>query len=144
MTMNPENEDSTTPPATDSGFRARHLPGTPAGESKGMLPGMAMVAMYLLLQAMLAGFAAINGKVGVGPGRYGLLAVSTLAAIGAFGMLKLRRWGWSLCNAGFLLMAMASFYLFHKTHAGGVLVYGLFALVFFLYLSRTEVRERLK
>jgi len=144
MTMNPENQDSTKPPATDTGFRARHLPGTPAGESKGMLPGMAMVSMYLLLLAMLNAFAAISGKFGSGGAKYSVLSICTLLVVGVFGLLKLLRWGWSLVTAGCLLMAIGYFYGFHRTHIPPYLINGLFSLVFFLYLSRTEVRERLK
>ena len=41
-------------------------------------------------------------------------------------------------------MATGYFYGFHRTHVPPYIVQGLFALVFFLYLSRTEVRERLR
>jgi hypothetical protein len=34
--------------------------------------------------------------------------------------------------------------VFQRTHAGPFLLQGLFALVFFLYLVRTEVRDRLR
>ena len=41
-------------------------------------------------------------------------------------------------------MAFGYFYGFHRTHFPAYIVQGLFALCFFLYLSRTEVRDRLK
>jgi hypothetical protein len=41
-------------------------------------------------------------------------------------------------------MASGFFYGFHRTHAPSYIVNGLFDLVFFLYLSRTEVRSRLR
>jgi len=132
------------PPAQDTGFRSRHLPGTPAGESKGMLPGMALIAMYLLLMAMLNAFAAARGAFGTGGAKYTILAICSLMVIGVFGMLRLLRWGWSLVTAGCLIMAAGYFYGFHRTHIPPYIVQGLFALVFFLYLSRTEVRERLR
>jgi len=131
------------PPARDNNFRARHLPGTPAGEAKGMLPGMALIGMYLLLLAMINAFAAINGTYGQSAAKYSILGVCTLLVIGVFGLLRLRRWGWAITTAGCLLMAAGYFYGFHRTHIPPYIVLGLFDLVFFLYLSRTEVRSRL-
>ena len=131
-------------PAEDSGFRARKLPGTPAGEARGMLPGMAMIGMYLLLMGMLNAFAAARGSFGPGAAKYSVLGICTLLVVGVFGLLRLRRWGWALVTAGCVLMAGGYFYGFHRTHFGMYVIQGLFALVFFLYLSRTEVRERLR
>jgi hypothetical protein len=132
------------PPARDTGFRARHLPGTPAGEAKGMLPGMALIGMYLLLISMINAFAAVRGAFGQSAAKYSVLGVSTLLVVGVFGLLRLRRWGWSIATAGCLLMAAGYFYGFHRTHIPPYIVLGLFDLVFFLYLSRTEVRSRLR
>jgi hypothetical protein len=132
-----------SPPAQDTGFNARHLPGTPAGELKGMLPGMAFIGMYLLLFAMLNAFAALRGIYGAGLPRYGIFGICTLMVIGVFGFLRLRRWGWSIVAAGYLLLAAGDFYLYSQKHVGFLLIRALFSIVFFLYLSRTEVRERL-
>lgn len=109
-----------------------------------MLPGMALIGMYLLLIGMLNSFAAIRGSFGLGAARYSILGVCTLLVVGVFGLLRLRRWGWAIVTAGCVLMAAGYFYGFHRTHIAPYVVQGLFALVFFLYLSRTEVRERLR
>jgi hypothetical protein len=138
------NENPAAKPAVDKGFQARHLPGTAAGERKGMLPGMALIGMYLLVLAMLNAFAAMRGTFGQSAAKYSILGVCTLLVVGVFGMLRLLRWGWALVTAGCLLMAAGYFYGFHRTHIPPYIVNGLFALVFFLYLSRTEVRERLR
>ncbi len=130
--------------AEDKGFRARKLPGTPAGEAKGMLPGMALIGMYLLVLAMLNAFAAVRGSFGVGAAKYSILGICTLLVIGVFGLLRLLRWGWAIVTAGCVLMAAGYFYGFHRTHIAPYIIQGLFALVFFLYLSRLEVRERLR
>jgi hypothetical protein len=131
-------------PAEDRGFRRRHLPGIPAGEARGMLPGMALIGLYLLVFAMINAFAAAAGKFGSGPAKYTILAICTLLVIGIFGLLRLLRWGWAMVCAGCLLMAAGYFYGFHRTRIAPYIVQGLFALCFFLYLSRTEVRERLR
>lgn len=133
-----------TQPAQDTDFRARNLPGTQAGESKGMLPGMAVIGMFLLLIAMINAFAAIRGAFGLGAARYSIFAVCSLLVVGVFGMLRLRRWGWAITTAGCLLMAIGYFYGFHRTHIVPYIVFGLFDLVFFLYLSRPEVRDRVR
>lgn len=137
-------EDPSVRPAEDKGFRARKLPGTPAGESKGMLPGMALIGMYLLVLAMLNAFAATRGSFGTGGAKYSILGICTLLVVGVFGLLRLLRWGWAIVTAGCVLMAAGYFYGFHRTHIAPYIIQGLFALVFFLYLSRTEVRERLR
>jgi hypothetical protein len=137
-------EDPKASPAEDKGFRARKLPGMPAGESKGMLPGMALIGMYLLVLAMLNAFAAARGSFGAGGAKYSILGICTLLVVGVFGLLRLLRWGWAIVSAGCVLMAAGYFYGFHRTHIAPYIIQGLFALVFFLYLSRTEVRERLR
>ena len=103
-----------------------------------------MLGMYLLLLAMLNAFAAARNTFGSGPAKFSILAICTLMVVGVFGMLRLRRWGWSITTAGCVLMAAGYFYGFHRAHRAPYIVQGLFALVFFLYLSRPEVRERLR
>jgi hypothetical protein len=137
-------EDPKVQPAEDKNFGARKLPGTAAGEAKGMLPGMALIGMYLLVLAMLNAFAAARGSFGAGGAKYSILAICTLLVVGVFGMLRLLRWGWAIVTAGCVLMAAGYFYGFHRTHIAPYIIQGLFALVFFLYLSRLEVRERLR
>lgn len=141
--MTPDDPQPSDTPAQDSGFSTRRLPGTPAGELKGMLPGMAFIGMYLLLLAMLNAFAALRGIYGTGFARYGIFGICSLMVIGVFGFLRLRRWGWAVVAAGFLLLAAGDFYLYAHQHVGFLLIRALFSIVFFLYLSRTEVRERL-
>ncbi len=136
--------DPTAAPATDTDFQRRKLPGTPAGEAQGMLPGMAVIGMYLLVFSMLNAFAAMKNVFGMGSVKYSILAVCSLMVLGIFGMLRLRRWGWAIVCAGCVLMAAGYFYGFHAAHRPPYIIQGLFALVFFLYLSRPEVRERLR
>jgi len=137
-------ENPKAKPAEDRGFFKRHLPGVPAGEARGMLPGMAAIGIYMLFISMYTAFKMIHATAIPSATRYSILGISTLVVIGVFGLLQLRRWGWALVSAGCLLMAAGCFYVFHRTHVAPYLIQGLFALLFFLYLGRTEVRERLR
>jgi hypothetical protein len=110
----------------------------------GMLPGVAGICMFMLVLTLINAFAALQGKFGVGGGKYGVLALCTLLAAGVFGLLRLRRWGWALVLGGCLTLCAGNLFVFHKTHVLPFLVQGLFALVFFLYLVRVEVRGRLR
>jgi hypothetical protein len=117
---------------------------TPAGERAGMLPGIAGICMYMLLLTMINAYSAARGSFGNGTAKYSILAAVTLLMVGVFGLLRLRRWGWALVIGATLVMAFGYFYGFHKTHFPAYVIQGLFTLCFFLYLSRTEVRERLR
>ena len=108
-----------------------------------MLPGIAAISMFLIFMTMINVYAALHDAYGSGPAKYGILAMCSLLAAGLFGLLRLRKWGWALVTAGCLLFAAGDFYLLSRTHAGFFLVRGLFVLLFFLYLIRTEVRDRL-
>jgi hypothetical protein len=110
----------------------------------GMLPGVAGICLFLLALTMINAFAALRGSFGGGRGKYGVLVLCTMLAAGVFGLLRLRRWGWALVLGGCLALCLGNLFVFEKTHVAPFLVQGLFALVFFLYLVRTEVRDRLR
>ena len=121
-------------------------PGTDAA-GKGMLPGMAMIAIFMLFYALINVFAAWRGAYGQGIVRTAALCICTLFVAGIFGFLRLRRWGWALVTGGALFLSMYDVLQFVRAHVGvarggAVLVQAAFALVFFLYLVRTEIRER--
>ncbi|HWZ51634.1 MAG TPA: hypothetical protein VNW54_09225 [Granulicella sp.] len=118
----------------------RKSEGSRAGQ---MLPGIAGICMFLMFMTLLNVYAGLRGAFGGGVTRYGVLALCTLLALGIFGLLRLRKWGWALVTAGCLLLSAGDFYLFSKLHAVFFLVRGIFALLFFLYLVRQETRERL-
>ena len=110
----------------------------------GMLPGVAGICLFMLVLTLINAFAALQGKFGTGNWKYGVLVLCTLLAAGVFGLLRLLRWGWALVLGGCLTLCLGNLFVFQKTHAGPFLLQGLFALVFFLYLVRTEVRDRLR
>jgi hypothetical protein len=92
---------------------------------------------------MLNVYAGLRGAFGGGLAKYGILSLCTLLAVGIFGLLRLKKWGWSMVTAGCLLLSAGDFYLFSRLHALFFVVRGIFNLLFFLYLSRQETRERL-
>jgi hypothetical protein len=109
-----------------------------------MLPGIAGICMFLIFMTMANVYAGLHGAFGEGVSKYGVLTLCTLLAVGIFGLLRLKKWGWALVTAGCMLLSAGDFFLFSRIHAGFFLVRGLFSLVFFLYLVRPEVRERLR
>jgi hypothetical protein len=119
-------------------------PRVPAGANKAMLPGMAAIGVFALSVAMITAFQMIRDNSLPTAARYAVLLICTAVVAGVFGMLRMRRWGWALVSGGCLFGALANFIAFHLSHYGGLLVEGMFGLLFFLYLSRTEVRERLR
>jgi hypothetical protein len=114
-----------------------------SGAKGRMLPGVAGVAMFLLLLTLLNVFAALNNAFGTSYGKYGVLALCTILVAGIFGLLRMRRWGHAIVLAGCLLLSGSYFYVFSKVHQAPAMVQGLFMLLFFLYLVRTEVRDRM-
>jgi hypothetical protein len=120
------------------------VPDRPAAPKGVLLPGVAGIAMFLLVLAMLNTFAALKGVYGARGGRFGVLGVSTLLVVGIFGLLRMRRWGWAIVTAGSLLLAIGYMFLFTRTHVGPFAVQSLFGMVFFLYMVRPEVRDRLR
>ena len=122
-------------------------PGDPDLEGPRMLPGMAMIAIFMLCYALLNVFAAWRGAYGTGIVRTVALCICTLFAIGVFGFLRLKRWGWALVTGGAFFLAMYDVVQFIRSGAGvarggAILIQAAFAMVFFLYLVRTEIRDR--
>jgi len=109
-----------------------------------MLPGVAAIALYMLMMAMLNAFGAIRGMFRTPAANYSVLAVCTLLAIGVFGLLRMRRWGWALVLGGAVFLALGDALFFKMTHAPFFAVRAFLEMIFFLYLVRTEVRERMR
>jgi hypothetical protein len=105
-----------------------------------MLPGIAGICLYMMVVALTGVFGALRGAF---PPMIAL-PICTLLAVGIFGLLRLRRWGWAMVTAGSLLIAMM--YGWMARHMGMPRLWVMSALDFcmFLYLVRAEVRERLR
>lgn len=143
-----QSESNPQPAATQTPVtRVKLPPGAAAltsGEPPRMLPGMAMIAVFMLVVALLNVFAAWRGAYGYGSVRIAALLLCTLFVIGVFGFLRLRRWGLALLLAGTLSLSIGYSYIFLHTHRPGMLLPAAFTLVFFLYLVRDDVRQRVR
>jgi len=73
---------------------------------------------------------------------YIVLAALFIAA--AAGLLMLFRWAWALTLAAVFLLAGLFFFKFYADQQLPFIVQGLMNLIFFLYLVRPEVREKLR
>lgn len=109
----------------------------------GLLPGVAGICMWMLVVALVGVMGAMRG-VYTGHARYVVLPVCTMIVVGVFGLLRMRRWGWAMVLAGTLLLSAMYGYTARTTANPGLWVMALLNLCFFLYLSRTEVRERMR
>jgi hypothetical protein len=134
MTNETENGEA----ATDAAQPAQERP--LARQELLPLPGLAAISLYLLALAGVIILGVVSGR------HYPLLflifAAVFMAASG--GLLMLFRWAWSLALAAVLLLVVYNLWIFARQHQGAALVQGLLNLVFFLYLVRPEVRERLR
>ena len=111
----------------------------PPGARPLPLPGMAGVALYMLVISAVVAFGVIGHHI---PAIF--LIVSLLTACASFGLLRQQRWGWALALAATFLLTIYQFYILLRLHQGAAGVMGALNLVLFLYLVRPEVIERLK
>lgn len=102
-------------------------------------PALAAIALYM---AVLAGTGILGVAGGHFPAFYLIFSAAFLTA--ALGLLLLLRWAWALALAAVLMLACLFFWRFASGHSAPYIVQGLLNLVFFLYLVRTEVREKLR
>ena len=108
-----------------------------------MLPGMAMISIFMLFIALAKSVNVIAHRATTRTSAlYAILVVSTAIVIGVVGFLRLRRWGWALLLGGCFFYSLGNAVLFFQTHLPGYLLPSAFAMVFFLYLVRTEIRDR--
>jgi hypothetical protein len=108
------------------------------------LPGMAAIALWMLALSVMGVAGVLSGHYPSGGGRVAILVLCTVFAVAALGLIRLRRWGWALTlGAVFLSMCFGCYSLF-RFHQAQWVVMAVINLVFFLYLVRREVIERLR
>jgi hypothetical protein len=103
------------------------------------LPGLAAISFYLLVLAVVIIIGVVDGHY---PALFLLLCVFLFAACG--GLLMLFRWAWAMALAAVLMLGGYNVWVFTHLHMFPALIQGLLNLVFFFYLVRTEVREKLR
>jgi hypothetical protein len=103
------------------------------------LPGLVAISLYMIL---LAGVMIMRVTTGLAQPFF--LIFPALFIAGALGLLLLLRWAWALTLAAVALSAGSFLWSFTTQHVPASLVQGLLNLVFFLYLVRTDVREKLR
>lgn len=108
------------------------------------LPGMAVIALWMLALATIGVIGVLTHHYPTRDAEIFVLILSTLFAIAGLGLMRRRRWGWALSlGATFVCMSFAFYTLVH-THAESWIVMGVANLIFFMYLVRREVLERLE
>ena len=112
---------------------------SPARSDLMRLPGLAAISFYLLV---LAGLIIVGAAGGHYPRIF--LLFSALFLTACAGLLLLFRWAWALALAAVFLLALYNLWIFSTQHQGAAVVQGLLNLIFFLYLVRPEVREKLR
>jgi hypothetical protein len=103
------------------------------------LPGLAAIALYLLV---LSGVIILGVVGGHYPKIFLIFSAVFLAA--SAGLMLLLRWAWALALTAVLLLGCYQFWIFSSFRQAPSLVQGLLNLVFFLYMVRSEVRDRLR
>ena len=102
------------------------------------LPGLAAISFYLLLLAVVLIVGVVGGHY---PTLFLVLPVFLFAACG--GLLMRFRWAWAMALAAVLMLSGYNIWIFARLHMLPALIQGLLNMVFFFYLVRTEVREKL-
>jgi glycerol-3-phosphate acyltransferase PlsY len=104
------------------------------------LPGLAAICLYLLILAGVIILGVVDG--GHYPPIFLVFAAGFITASG--GLLLLFRWAWALALAAVFLLVAYNVWIFSSLHQGAAAVQGVLNLIFFLYLVRPEVREKLR
>ena len=112
----------------------------PFGSDLLRLPGLAAISFYLLVLAGIIILGVASG--GHYPPIFLIFSAVFITACG--GLLMLFRWAWALTLAAVFLLVVYNLWIFSTQHQGAAIVQGLLNLIFFLYLVRPEVREKLR
>jgi hypothetical protein len=138
--MSDEDRSSRSDLAAQDKNAAEEFKNLPAPKQELLpLPGLAAISMYLLLLAVVIIVGAVERRY---PRLFLVLPVFLFAACG--GLLMRFRWAWAMALAAALMLGGYNLWIFAQLHIAPALIHGLLNLVFFFYLVRTEVREKLR
>ncbi len=116
----------------------------PESPSRLPLPGMAAIALWMLILAVIGVTGALSGHYPGRGSKAAVLVISSIFAFAGWGLILLRRWGWALTlGAAFCSMLFATYSIFRFRQSQWIAMAAV-NLVFFLYLVRPEVQQRLK
>jgi uncharacterized membrane protein (DUF2068 family) len=105
----------------------------------GPLPGMAAVALWMLLLCGIGLFGVITHHL-----PFVVTVLCAFFAAASSGLLQQRRWGWALSLAAVFLSMCYGVYMLVHFHQAPLIVMIAVNMVFFLYLIRPEVITRLR
>ena len=103
------------------------------------LPGVAAIALYLLLVSATI----VAGVVGKHFSPV-YLVFAVMFVTSSAGLIAGFRWAWVLSLSAVFMLMSYNFWIFSVQHEAMMVVQGLLNLVFFFYLIRPEVRERMR
>jgi hypothetical protein len=103
------------------------------------LPALVAISLYMVVLAIVDVVGVVDGQF-----RPFYLVLAALFLAAAAGLLLLFRWAWALTLAAVVLLAGLFFFKFYTDQQLPFIIQGLMNLVFFLYLVRPEVREKLR
>ena len=129
-----ETEDNPTP--EESGATPPKLP----RGSLLQVPGVVAISLYLVLLAVVC----VIGVLGSSHDSPVYLVFSFLLLTASGGLVLLFRWAWAIALTTVFLLAGYDLWIFTMQHQGKALLQGILNLIFFLYLARPEVREKLR
>lgn len=112
---------------------------TPTPQGRIPLPGVLAIGLYL---AVLSGVIILGVAERHYPPLLLVLAAGLLTS--SAGLVLLFRWAWAMALGAVFLLACYNLWIFSSSRQLPAVVQGLLNLVFFLYLVRAEVRERLR
>jgi len=116
--------------------------GTPTSPRRELmpLPGLFAIAFYMFILAGVIIVGVVSGNHY--PPIFLIFSALFFAASG--GLIMLFRWAWAMTLAAVLLLAGYNMWIAISLHQIPSVVQSLLNLVFFLYLIRPEVREKLR
>jgi uncharacterized membrane protein (DUF2068 family) len=113
-------------------------------EAAAKLPGVAAIALWMLLEALIGVFGVFTYHFSSHASRVGVLAVATLLALAGLGLLRMKRWGWALALAAAFLTSSYGIYVILRYHQNNYWVMTIVNFIFFFYLVRPEILRRLR
>ena len=119
--------------------RPSATPSTAARRELLPLPALAAISLYMVVLAIVDVVSVVGGQF-----RPIYIVLAALFIAAAAGLLMLFRWAWALTLAAVFLLAGLFFFKFYADQQLPFIVQGLMNLIFFLYLVRPEVREKLR